>query len=116
MIKKIVKGFWVFFVLMVLVGIVVFVFIVYGWIGYMFFVEELENLNYKFVIEIFLEDGKVLGMWLFSKENCVYIFYNEFLFNIVNVLIVMEDVCFIEYLGIDVKVLICVVVKCGLLM
>ena len=34
MIKKIVKGLWVFFALMVLAGIAVFASIAYGWIGY----------------------------------------------------------------------------------
>ena len=43
MIKKIVKGLWVFFALMVLAGIAVFASIAYGWIGYMPPVEELEN-------------------------------------------------------------------------
>ena len=42
MIKKIVKGLWVFFALMVLAGIAVFASIAYGWIGYMPPVEELE--------------------------------------------------------------------------
>ena len=59
MIKKIVKGLWVFFALMVLAGIAVFASIAYGWIGYMPPVEELENPNYKFATEILSEDGKV---------------------------------------------------------
>lgn len=48
MVKKIVKGLWIFFALMVLAGIAVFASIAYGWIGYMPPVEELENPNYKF--------------------------------------------------------------------
>lgn len=58
MIKKIVKGLWVFFALMVLAGIAVFASIAYGWIGYMPPVEELENPNYKFATEILSEDGR----------------------------------------------------------
>ena len=77
MIKKIVKGLWVFFALMVLAGIAVFASIAYGWIGYMPPVEELENPNYKFATEILSEDGKVLGTWSLSKENRVYTSYNE---------------------------------------
>ena len=77
MIKKIVKGLWVFFALMVLAGIAVFASIAYGWIGYMPPVEVLENPNYKFATEILSEDGKVLGTWSLSKENRVYTSYNE---------------------------------------
>ena len=83
MIKKIVKGLWVFFALMVLAGIAVFASIAYGWIGYMPPVEELENPNYKFATEILSEDGKVLGTWSRSKENRVYTSYNELSPNII---------------------------------
>ena len=96
MIKKIVKGLWVFFALMVLAGIAVFASIAYGWIGYMPPVEELENPNYKFATEILSEDGKVLGTWSLSKENRVYTSYNELSPNIVNALIATEDVRFTE--------------------
>lgn len=116
MIKKIVKGLWVFFALMVLAGIAVFASIAYGWIGYMPPVEELENPNYKFATEILSEDGKVLGTWSLSKENRVYTSYNELSPNIVNALIATEDVRFTEHSGIDAKALIRAVVKRGLLM
>ena len=113
MIKKIVKGLWVFFALMVLAGIAVFASIAYG---YMPPVEELENPNYKFATEILSEDGKVLGTWSLSKENRVYTSYNELSPNIVNALIATEDVRFTEHSGIDAKALIRAVVKRGLLM
>ena len=116
MIKKIVKGLWVFFALMVLAGIAVFASIAYGGIGYMPPVEELENPNYKFATEILSEDGKVLGTWSLSKENRVYTSYNELSPNIVNALIATEDVRFTEHSGIDAKALIRAVVKRGLLM
>lgn len=116
MVKKIVKGLWIFFALMVLAGIAVFASIAYGWIGYMPPVEELENPNYKFATEILSEDGKVLGTWSLSKENRVYTSYNELSPNIINALIATEDVRFAEHSGIDAKALIRAVVKRGLLM
>lgn len=48
-----------------------------GWIGYMPPVEDLENPNYKFATEVFSEDGKVLGTYSYSKENRVFVGYND---------------------------------------
>lgn len=115
MIKKIVKGLWITLAAMVLLAVVVFASISYGWIGYMPPVEELENPNYKFATEILSEDGKVLGTWSLSKENRVYTSYNELSPNIINALIATEDVRFAEHSGIDAKALVRAVVKRGLL-
>lgn len=115
MIKKIVKGLWIFLAAMVLLGVIIFVAIAKGWIGYMPPVEELENPNYKFATEIFSEDGKVLGTWSLSKENRVYTGYNELSPNIINALIATEDVRFTEHSGIDAKALLRAIVKRGLL-
>ena len=48
-----------------------------GWIGYMPPVEELENPTYKFATEIISSDGKMLGTWSLSKENRVYVGYQD---------------------------------------
>lgn len=115
MIKKIVKGLWIFLAAVVLLGVIIFVAIAKGWIGYMPPVEELENPNYKFATEIFSEDGKVLGTWSLSKENRVYTGYNELSPNVINALIATEDVRFSEHSGIDAKALLRAIVKRGLL-
>lgn len=114
--KKFIYVFWVFVVGVLLVIVFIFIVIVKGWIGYVLFIEELENLNLKFVIEIIFDDGKMLGIWLFSKENCVFVGYDQFLLNLICVLIVIEDECFVEYFGIDVCVFVCVLVKWGVMM
>ena len=115
MIKKIIKALWIFLAAVVLLCVVIFASISYGWIGYMPPVEELENPNYKFATEVISEDGKVLGTWSLSKENRIYTAYNELSPNIVNALIATEDVRFADHSGIDLKALTRAVVKRGLL-
>lgn len=98
----------------VLLCVVVFASISYGWIGYMPPIEELENPNYKFATEILSEDGKALGTWSYSKENRVYTGYDELSPNVINALIATEDVRFAEHSGIDVKALFRALIKRGL--
>ena len=114
MIKKIIKALWIFLAAVVLLCVIVFASISYGWIGYMPPVEELENPNYKFATEILSDDGKVLGTWSLSKENRVYTGYNELSPNVINALIATEDVRFSEHSGIDAKALFRAVIKRGL--
>ena len=94
MIKNIIKILWIFLAVVVLACATVFFSIAKGWIGYMPPVEDLENPNYKFATQIFSEDGKVLGTYSFSKENRVYVGYNDLSPNIINALIATEDVRF----------------------
>ena len=75
MIKKTIKTLWIFFAAVVLLCVVVFASILYGWIGYMPPVEELENPEYKFAAEIFSEDGKVLGTFSLKQNNRVMLIY-----------------------------------------
>ena len=79
-------------------------------------VEDLENPNYKFATEIFSEDGKVLGTYSYSKENRVFVGYNDLSPHIINALIATEDVRFAEHSGIDAISLFRAVVKRGILM
>ncbi|MBP9507088.1 MAG: transglycosylase domain-containing protein, partial [Bacteroides sp.] len=115
MIKKTIKALWIFLAALMLLCVIIFASIAYGWIGYMPPVEELENPNYKFATEILSEDGKVLGTWSLSKENRIYTSYDELSNNIINALIATEDVRFTDHSGIDAKALVRAVVKRGLL-
>ena len=99
-----------------LVCVFIFFSIAKGWIGYMPPVEDLENPNYKFATEVFSEDGKVLGTYSYSKENRVFVGYNDLSPNIINALIATEDVRFAEHSGIDAYALTRAVVKRGILM
>ncbi len=116
MIRKVVKILWIFIALISLVCVFIFFSIAKGWIGYMPPVEDLENPNYKFATELFSEDGKVLGTYSYSKENRVFVGYNDLSPNIINALIATEDVRFAEHSGIDAYALTRAVVKRGILM
>lgn len=116
MIRKVVKILWIFIALISLVYVFIFFSIAKGWIGYMPPVEDLENPNYKFATEVFSEDGKVLGTYSYSKENRVFVGYNDLSPNIINALIATEDVRFAEHSGIDAYALTRAVVKRGILM
>ena len=115
MIRKVVKILWIFIALISLVCVFIFFSIAKGWIGYMPPVEDLENPNYKFATEV-SEDGKVLGTYSYSKENRVFVGYNDLSPNIINALIATEDVRFAEHSGIDAYALTRAVVKRGILM
>ena len=116
MIRRVVKILWIFIALISLVCVFIFFSIAKGWIGYMPPVEDLENPNYKFATEVFSEDGKVLGTYSYSKENRVFVGYNDLSPNIINALIATEDVRFAEHSGIDAYALTRAVVKRGILM
>lgn len=115
MIKKTIKTLWIFLATVVLVSATMFFFIAQGWIGYMPPVEDLENPNYKFATQVFSEDGEVLGTYSYSKENRVYVGYNDLSANIVHALIATEDIRFAEHSGIDAIALLRAIVKRGLL-
>lgn len=115
MIKKVIITLWILLVVMLLACVLVFTSISKGWIGYMPPVEDLENPNYKFATQVFSADGKTLGTYSYSKENRVYVGYQDLSPHIINALIATEDVRFAEHSGIDVKALFRAVVKRGLL-
>ena len=116
MIRKVVTILWIFIALIALACVVIFFSIAKGWIGYMPPVEDLENPNYKFATEVFSDDGKVLGTYSYSKENRVYVGYQDLSPHVINALIATEDVRFSEHSGIDAKALFRAVVKRGILM
>lgn len=86
-----------------------------GWIGYMPPVEDLENPNYKFATEVMSADGQVLGTYSYSKENRIYVGYNDLSPNLIKALIATEDVRFRSHSGIDAIALFRALVKRGLL-
>ncbi|KAA6325497.1 Penicillin-binding protein 1A [termite gut metagenome] len=115
MVKKIVITLWILFFVVILTTVGIFMGITKGWIGYMPPIEELENPNYKFATEIVTEDEQLLGTWAISKENRVYIGYDELPKTLINALIATEDVRFDQHSGIDAKALFRAIIKTGLL-
>jgi penicillin-binding protein 1A len=94
----------------------VFTAIANGWIGYVPPIEELENPNLKFATEIISEDGALLGTWSLSKENRVYVGYDQLAPSLVNALIATEDERFREHSGIDGRAFVRALVKRGIFM
>ncbi|WP_297642658.1 transglycosylase domain-containing protein [uncultured Bacteroides sp.] len=116
MIKKVIILLWGLIVLVALACVVIFFAIAKGWIGYMPPLEDLENPHYKFATEVISDDGKVLGTYSYSKENRVFVGYDDLCPSIINALIATEDVRFAEHSGIDAIALTRAIVKRGLLM
>lgn len=116
MIRKIVRILWILLAAAALLSVILFFFIARGWIGYMPPVEELENPRYKFATEVLSADGKVLGTYSYSKENRVFVGYEDLSPALINALIATEDVRFTQHSGVDAIALIRALVKRGLLM
>ena len=116
MIRLTVKFLWILLFLAVLGGFLLFWGIAHGWIGYMPPVEDLENPNYKFATEVISADNQVLGTYSFSKENRVFVGYNDLSPHVINALIATEDVRFSQHSGIDAVALLRAIVKRGILM
>ena len=98
---KILIGFWSLILLGFISIYVIFSMISNGKLGYMPNIEELQNPKDKFASEIYSSDMKVLGRYFQSKENRVFVPYEELSPHLVNALISTEDFRFREHSGID---------------
>lgn len=104
---------WILFFLLLALCTLLFMAIAKGWIGYMPPVEELQNPQYKLASEVISADNKVLGTYSFSKENRVYVGYDELPASLVEALIATEDIRFYGHSGIDFRSLARAVIKRG---
>lgn len=114
--KKFIYVLWGVLILTVAAIAIIFSAIANGKIGYVPPVEELENPNLKFATQIISDDGQLLGTWSLSKENRVYVGYEDLSPNLVKALIATEDVRFKDHSGIDIRAFSRAVVKRGILM
>lgn len=114
--RKFLVLFWGIFFGSIVIVILLFSMIVNGKIGYMPPIEELENPKNKFASVVYSSDMEELGRYYQSKENRVYVPYNELSPNLVNALIATEDARFTSHSGIDAMALLRAIVKRGLLM
>ncbi len=114
--KKVIKFLWCALLALTLFVIVGFVAIFNGWIGYMPPVEELENPINKFASEIISADGKMLGTWSYSRDNRIFVGYNDLSPDLVHALVDTEDIRFYNHSGIDVRAVVRALVKRGLFM
>ena len=120
MASKITKGiiafFWLLFILGVGAAVFIFASIANGSIGYMPPVEQLENPIDKYASQVVSADGKTLGSYAHSRDNRIYVNYNDLSPYLVEALIATEDVRFAEHSGIDFPGLMRAVIKRGILM
>jgi penicillin-binding protein 1A len=83
----------------VVLVVVLFIFISYGFLGYMPSFEELENPKSNLATEIYSADQALLGTYF--KENRTNISYEELSPYLINALIATEDKRFYDHSGID---------------
>ncbi|MEG1544514.1 MAG: transglycosylase domain-containing protein [Tannerellaceae bacterium] len=115
MTKSIIVSLWVLFVAAVGIAAILFISIANGSIGYMPPVEQLENPIDKYASQILSVDGKTLGSYAHSKDNRIFVNYEDLSPNLVKALIATEDVRFQDHSGIDAQGLFRAIVKRGLL-
>ena len=107
---------WVLMMVILLAVVGVFTAIAKGWIGYVPPIEELENPNLKFATQVISDDGVTLGTYSLSKENRLYVGYEDLSPNLINALISTEDERFHKHSGIDARALLRAIIKRGVMM
>ena len=112
--KKVIIVLWSGLIGLLVLTVVVFTAIAKGWIGYMPSVEDLENPIDRFASEIISADGKMLGTYSYSKDNRVFVGYDDLSPNLIHALIDTEDIRFDEHSGIDARALFRAIVKRGI--
>lgn len=111
--KKVVIILWGAFAVLLLSVFFGFIAIYNGWIGYMPDVDELENPVNRYASQVFTSDGKLMGTWSLSRDNRVFVGYEDLPSSLVDALVATEDVRFYEHSGVDVRALGRAIVKRG---
>lgn len=114
--KKFIAVLWILLLLGGGTAALLFTAIAKGKIGYVPPVEELENPNLKFATQVISDDGVTLGTYSYSKENRVYVGYEDLSPHLIHALIDTEDERFAEHSGIDARALVRAIIKRGILM
>jgi penicillin-binding protein 1A len=114
--KKINIFLWSCFGLFLAGATLIFAAIAKGRIGYMPLVEQLENPIDRYASQVISDDGVLLAPYSYSKDNRIFVKYNDLSSELVHALIATEDNRFAKHSGIDVKGLARAVVKRGILM
>jgi penicillin-binding protein 1A len=109
-------GIWGSLVAFIGVTAILFTAIANGWIGYVPPVEQLANPIDKYATQVISSDGRTLANFSYSKDNRIYVGYNDLSPDLVKALIATEDVRFSKHSGIDIKGLFRAIVKRGIFM
>jgi penicillin-binding protein 1A len=113
--KRIIQLLWGAFALFVSGTILLFTLIAFGAIGYMPKIEELENPIDKYASQIYSSDNEILGTYSQTKENRIYVSYDQLSPYLVQALVATEDARYYSHSGIDFISLARAVVKTGIL-
>ena len=106
---------WGTLVTAVLVVLLAFTAIWFGWIGYMPPIEDLQNPIDRYATQIYSADGKVIGTWNTNRENRIRVSYDNLSPYLVQALVATEDARFYSHSGIDFIALGRALVKRGLM-
>jgi penicillin-binding protein 1A len=98
--KKYVKGFWISYLVVIVLIALFFISVTYGLFGKMPTFEELENPKSNLATEVISVDGKLLGKYYIENRSNTQ--YQDLSPNVINALIATEDARFGEHSGIDV--------------
>ena len=113
--RNIIKTLWIAFGTVILSVILIFGLIAVGAIGYIPPIDQLENPIDKDASQLYSSDGEVLSTYSQSKENRVFVTYDELPQHLIDALIATEDIRFYSHSGIDAYSLARAVVKRGIL-
>ena len=115
MLNKILISLWSLLVVGILSVFGLFYAVAQGWLGYLPNIDELDNPSYKFASQIISADGVPMGTWSYSKENRVYVDYDDIAPKLIEALVATEDVRFHNHSGIDARALLRAIIKRGIL-
>ena len=114
--KRVNIALWSCFGLVILGTTLIFTAIAKGHIGYVPSIELLENPIDRYASQVISDDGVLIGVYSYSKDNRILVKYGDLSPELVHALIATEDNRFAKHSGIDIKGLVRAVVKRGILM
>ncbi len=106
---------WVVFTLGVCATGVFFYMIESGRIGNLPDLEDLQNPVDKYASQVFSSDGEQIGTFSYSKNNRIFVSYQELPQSLIDALVATEDERFYEHSGVDFRALFRAIFKRGLL-
>ena len=95
------RGFWITFILLLLLASGIIISVALGFFGNMPTFEELENPRSNLATEIYSEDGKLLGKYYVENRSKTH--YQDLSVHVINALIATEDARFEEHSGVDAR-------------
>ncbi len=93
---------WKFFGLLVVAGILFFVLLSTGAIGYLPDIEELENPIDRYASQVISSDSEMLFTYSLSDDNRIMIDYSDLSPHLINALVSTEDIRYYSHSSIDI--------------